>query len=132
MMLINGISLLILGIFTVPTLFLPDKWAIKISPYKKQVGIIYLVLGILEITLCLINPGWLALSLFVRIITLVCAVDKITVGFMLGRNIIARIFNKNDNKKITKENIDYINFKTTLGIISIGLGFCLIALYILL
>lgn len=129
MILLNGISLLILGIFTVPTLFLPEKWARKISPCREYIGIIYFIVGILEIILCVLNPQWFHFSLFIWIMTLICAIDKMQVGFMLGFNTISRIFKKKN--KITKGNIDFIHFKTTMGVITIGLGFCMIVIYLI-
>jgi hypothetical protein len=128
MILFNGISLLILGIFTVPTLFLPEKWARKITPCREYIVMIYFIVGILEIILCILNPQWFDFPLFIWIITLICAIDKTQVGFMLGFNTIAKIFKKKN--KTSKGNIDFIHFKTTMGIITVGLGFCMIVIYL--
>ena len=125
MLLINGITLLILGIVAVPTLFLPEKWTGKISPYRKPIGIIYFFLGILEIIACVANPQWFEFSLFSKIATCICAIDKIMVGFMLGYDIF-----KKKNNKTSNRNMEFLHFKTTMGIITLGLGFCLIVIYI--
>jgi len=125
-MIINGISLIILGIITVPTLFLPQKLANKIAPYKGYIGISYLILGILEMILCFLRFDLLSLVPHIWIIGILCSIMKINLGIMLKFNFAVKAVSQKNRKLIVNDNnyIDFILFKTTMGIISIGLGLC--------
>jgi hypothetical protein len=129
-MLINGISLIILGIIAVPTLFLPGKFINKILPYRSYIGIIYLIAGIIEIIFWFLNIDLIKTDLFIWIIGIICSVAKINLGIMLGNVLLKKAFLGRTENTIreNKNYVDFILFKTTMAIIAIGLGFCQIVI----
>ena len=120
-MFINGILLIVLGAVTVPTLFLPPKWADKIAPYRGYIGLFFLLLGICETAFLLFNLRTHAFPVVVWILNLVCAIAEINLGFMLSQNLLKKLFTKKESREIKT---DMIYFKSTMGIIAMGLGFC--------
>ncbi len=104
----EGIELILLSIIAVPSLLLskrPDAKEIlaKIEPYQGWIGVVFVVLGILNLIRCI---SWISLLSFglwgtiYWLLLLAVALIQFSLGFMLGYGLINKyVLSKNETSK---------------------------------
>jgi len=95
-MILDGITLLILGILAAPSLVLskkPDAAELlgKMAKWQGWIGFIAFLWGLWGIIWTILAIGWIAYGLPVRWFTwLICNIIELVLGFMLGYGLIAK------------------------------------------
>ena len=106
---VYGIALLVLGLFSVYMVLMPQTKTEKLGEVQKYAGIAFAVLGLWGIIYCLLNLNLLTSGWMVGWITrIVVSVGLITLG------VLSVLFGKLDKSMHL--------FVATMGIIAIGMG----------
>jgi hypothetical protein len=111
-MILDGITLIIIGILAAPQLILskrPDAAETlgKIAKWQGWIGFIAFLWGLWGIIWAILTIGWIAAGWPVRWFTwLVCNVGELVLGFMLGYGLIAKyVLSKSDEAKAKADGI---------------------------
>jgi hypothetical protein len=130
-MLLDGISLLLVGILAAPQLILSRKpnaaeLLAKVAKWQGWIGIIAFVWGLWGIIWAIMTIGWIASGWPVRWFTwLVANIGQVVLGFIVGYGLIAKFaLSKNEAAKAKGEQIlqKLAPVQGTLAIIGIILG----------
>ncbi len=141
-MLIYGITLIILSLIAVPSLFLskkPDAKELldKIAPYQGWIGLIFCVWGIWGLIQCVLLLGWLGAGTYGIIswaTMFLYAVVEATLGFLLGYSLIVKYaLSKNETAREKGAQLlaKLQPLQEKLGILGIILGiWCIICAFL--
>ncbi len=127
---INGITLIILGLLAVPSLLLSKKPNAKelfdkITPYQGWIGVVFAIWGLWGIISCILGIGLLATWPMLWITSLLVSVVEFGLGFILGYGLIQKyVLSKNEKGAEAGEKLlaKLMPLQGTLGIIAIILG----------
>ena len=140
-MLIYGITLIILSLIAVPSLFLSNKpdgkeLLDKIAPYQGWIGVIFCFWGIWGLISSVLNLGWLGYGIYgiISWLTLfLYAVVETTLGFILGYPLIVKyVLSKNEEAKEKGAKVleKLVPLQTKLGILGLIVGvWCIICAF---
>jgi len=127
---INGITLIILGILAVPSLLLskrPDAKEIldKITPYQGWIGLIFCFYGVWGMITAVLNLGWLTSYPIWWVTFAAGATVEAALGFLLGYSLIAKyVLSKNEEAKKKGEELlaKLQPLQGKVGMLGVGLG----------
>lgn len=125
-----GITLVILGLLSVPSIVLSRKPEAKelfdkVAPYQGWFGIVFAVLGIISFIECIFSVDDIGVMPLAWIIWLLTAIVETVLGFILGYVIIRKyVLTKNEDARKNGEKLlaRLLHMQGTLGIVAIVIG----------
>ncbi len=133
-----GITLIILSLLAVPSLFLAKKpnaaeLLKKIAPWQGWIGLILCLLGLWDLISAFLNMGFLTSSPIWWITWVVASSLQTVLGFMLGQQAISSLMSKNAEAQKKSEALmtKLAPMKGKLGMAGIGVGIWVIVASIL-